>query len=125
MKISEMECPNCGAELNYVETSSFVACDYCGSKLHIEHDNRPTLNQTVQEPQPVKVTNGSAKAVSRKTNPTFVYMLITIFLGLLGVHRFMRGEVGMGLLYLFTGGLFGFGWIYDSIKAIIYFLKSQ
>ena len=41
----------------------------------------------------------------------------TLFLGYLGVHRYMAGEIGMGLLYTFTGGLFGIGWIIDAIKA--------
>ena len=45
-------------------------------------------------------------------------MLITVFLGFLGVHKFMDGKIGMGFLYLFTMGLGGIGWIIDSCKAI-------
>lgn len=45
-------------------------------------------------------------------------MLITVFLGFLGVHKFMDGKIGMGFLYLFTMGLGGIGWIVDSCKAI-------
>ena len=45
-------------------------------------------------------------------------MLITVFLGFLGVHKFMDGRIGMGFLYLFTMGLGGIGWIVDSCKAI-------
>ena len=39
--------------------------------------------------------------------------LLLFFLGLLGAHRFYLGKVGTGLIYLFTFGLLGFGWIYD------------
>jgi len=39
--------------------------------------------------------------------------LLLAFLGLLGAHRFYMGKILTGLLWLVTGGLFGFGWLYD------------
>lgn len=45
-------------------------------------------------------------------------LLIIFFFGMFGVHKFIKGETGMGLLYLFTGGLFCIGWIIDLIVAI-------
>lgn len=42
-------------------------------------------------------------------------LVLTIFLGFLGVHRFVVGKVGTGLLYLFTSGLFAIGWLVDII----------
>lgn len=43
-------------------------------------------------------------------------LLMAIFFGPLGVHRFMTGYVGLGILYIFTGGLFGVGWLVDIIQ---------
>ena len=43
-------------------------------------------------------------------------LLLCIFLGYLGIHRFYLGKVGSGLLYLFTGGLFCIGWIVDIVR---------
>ena len=43
---------------------------------------------------------------------TLAWILLT-FLGAFGVHRFYMGKVWTGLLYLLTGGLFMFGWLYD------------
>jgi hypothetical protein len=48
-----------------------------------------------------------------------VALLLCIFLGLLGVHRFYLGYTGMGLLYLFTAGILGIGWIIDIVLLII------
>ena len=41
--------------------------------------------------------------------------IICLLFGWLGVHKFMEKKTGMGLLYLFTFGLFGIGWIVDCI----------
>ena len=46
-------------------------------------------------------------------------LLIVIFLGVFGVHKFIDKDYKMGLIYLFTGGLCGIGWIIDIIKELI------
>ena len=43
---------------------------------------------------------------------TITWILLT-FLGVFGVHRFYMGKWLTGILYLFTGGLFLLGYIYD------------
>ena len=45
-------------------------------------------------------------------SPTII-LLVSVFLGGLGIDRFMIGDVGMGILKLLTGGLCGIFWIYD------------
>ncbi|MCH5343951.1 MAG: TM2 domain-containing protein [Acetatifactor sp.] len=42
-------------------------------------------------------------------------LLLCIFLGGLGVHRFYEGKIGTGILWLCTAGLFGIGWIVDIV----------
>ena len=50
---------------------------------------------------------------------------ITLFLGWAGVHKFMEKKAGTGVLYLFTFGLFGIGWIIDILKAIANFKNES
>ena len=45
-------------------------------------------------------------------NYNVAWILLT-FLGIFGIHRFYMGKVITGLLYLFTGGFFLLGVLYD------------
>lgn len=40
------------------------------------------------------------------------------FVGLAGIHKFYEGKIGMGILYLFTGGFFFIGTILDFIALL-------
>lgn len=54
---------------------------------------------------------------SRRKDPQVI--LITALLGLVvvaGIHRFLMGQIGMGLLYLFTAGLCFIGTIVDLVN---------
>ena len=46
-------------------------------------------------------------------------IVITIFLGEFGVHRFMAGKIGTGILWLLTAGCFGIGYIVDIINVCL------
>ena len=42
-------------------------------------------------------------------------LLLVIFLGPFGAHRFYVGKIGTGILYLLTVGLVGIGVLYDLV----------
>ena len=54
---------------------------------------------------------------TRRREPQLVLITTLIgFVGLAGLHRFVLGQIGMGLLYFFTGGLCLVGTIIDLIN---------
>lgn len=54
-------------------------------------------------------------SIATKSKSKITTLILCIFLGYLGVHRFYTGKVGTGVLWLVTVGCFGIGWIVDII----------
>ena len=54
---------------------------------------------------------------ARRKDPQLILLVALIgFIGVAGVHRFILGQIGMGLLYFFTGGLCLIGTIIDLVN---------
>lgn len=60
-----------------------------------------------------------------KQKDKIIAFLITYFFGMFGVHKFLKGDKKNGVIYLCTIGLFGVGWLIDSIKAFIFIFKED
>jgi TM2 domain-containing membrane protein YozV len=54
---------------------------------------------------------------SRRKDPQMILLLTLVgFLGVAGIQRFIIDQIGMGLLYVFTGGLCLIGTIVDLVN---------
>ncbi|OGU77626.1 MAG: hypothetical protein A2V93_01220 [Ignavibacteria bacterium RBG_16_34_14] len=54
---------------------------------------------------------------SRRKDPQTILLLTLVgFLGVAGIQRFIIDQIGMGLLYVFTGGLCLIGTIIDIVN---------
>jgi TM2 domain-containing membrane protein YozV len=56
---------------------------------------------------------------------SLVAMILSWYLGVLGVDRFYRGEIGLGIIKLITGGGFGIWWLVDAIIATVRFGREN
>lgn len=123
------KCPNCGIEFN----GNF--CPNCGhpKSTDISHINSlPPTNeqpeyenlQNTQPPISITINNSNSGSPSASTahSPSaknkWVAFLLCLFLGFLGIHKFYERKILMGILYLFTCGLFGIGIVVDLIVLL-------
>lgn len=66
----------------------------------------------VQKYYPKKTREGGRLKMAKSK---WVAFFLCLFLGVFGIHKFYEGRVLLGILYLFTVGLFGIGVIIDLI----------
>ncbi|MFN0188450.1 MAG: TM2 domain-containing protein [Bacteroidia bacterium] len=98
--------------------------------------NGPTFSIRKSEVLSIKYPNGTKDIINSSNssyNPTssdgdkslIATVMLWFFLGLLGIHRFYIGHIGMGVLYLLTAGLCGIGWLVDGILLFTGGLKPR
>jgi len=91
-------CQRCGAAMAREERF----CRSCGT------DSTTPWGAAPQVPYPAAVSD-------RKR---LVALLLCIFLGVFGAHRFYVGKIGTGVIWLFTLSLLGVGMLFDLILII-------
>lgn len=76
-----------------------------------------TINSRTQGFSDDELTHFCMIYRSKRKDPQTILLLCLIGLvGVAGVHRFVIGNIGMGILYFFTGGLCLIGTIVDAIN---------
>lgn len=109
-------CKHCGAKI----PEDAVLCTACGRQVEkLEGENTPNI---------VINNSNSSQNVNTNTNLNGVYagrlrnkwvaIVLCLLGGFFGLHKFYEGKIGMGILYLCTGGLFFVGVVIDFIALL-------
>lgn len=103
-------------------------CKFCGEKIPEDavmciHCGRQV--EQLKSEQPQVVINNTNTNVNRNLNTAhgearnkWVALLLCIFLGFLGGHKFYERKILLGIVYLFTCGLLGIGLFVDFISLL-------
>ena len=109
-------------------------CKHCGETIDVDCVVCPKCGKQVEQlsagkESPIIINNSassssSASASASVSTPViggrrkdkWISLLLCIFT--VCGHKFYEGKIGMGILYLCTGGLLGIGWIIDIISLI-------
>ena len=83
----------------------------------ISHQEMLFINEAAKDLNEEQQKNFLFVYNGRRKDPQMILILTLIgFIGAAGIQRFMLNQVGMGVLYLFTGGLCLIGTIVDLIN---------
>lgn len=104
-------CKFCGSKI----PEDAIMCTHCGrqvEQMKAENPNIVINNTNTNTNTNTNVTTGYAGKPKNK----WVALALCIFT--ICGHKFYEGKIGMGILYLFTMGLFGIGWVLDIISLL-------
>ena len=105
----DLECKDCGSSSFVRVDDDTLMCEYCKGLM-----KKKTSNDEI-----VKTAHLEDKEESKqkdKKNFALVKLLLCIFLGQFGVHRFVEGKIISGILFAVTHGLFGIGYLCDIFR---------
>ena len=112
MEITETKtkfCKHCGEKI----PEDAVICTKCGRQVEQISSSNPNIviNNTNTN------TNSNINhCATGKPKNKWISLALCIFT--VCGHKFYEGKIGMGIIYLFTVGLFGIGWFIDIISLL-------
>lgn len=120
---SARSCPKCGYSFAKMKFCKFcgekipedsVVCTKCGRQVENTGKDGITINNVSNASSSASASAAARTGeVIRKRVDKTTALLLCIFFGYFGAHKFYEGRGALGVLYLFTFGLFGFGWLID------------
>lgn len=106
-------CKHCGEKI----PADAVICTKCGRQ--VEEIKKSGNDQIIINNNNNAVANATAIAgTGRMQHPKNKWVALALCIFTFCGHKFYEGKIGLGILYLFTVGLFGIGWIMDIITLL-------
>lgn len=106
-------CKHCGAKI----AEDAVLCTACGRQVE-EIKQAAAQPSIVINNDNINTNTAVASAGMGRARNKWTAFLLCFFLGGIGAHKFYEGKTGLGILYIFTFGLFGIGIIIDLISIL-------
>ena len=110
-------CKHCGQRI----AKDAVICVHCGrqvEELGTKGKEQPNIVITNTNTNANTNTVHVAAGALKKEKNKWVALLLCLFLGIVGGHKFYEGKIGMGILYIFTLGLAWIGVLVDLIVLL-------
>ena len=108
-------CKHCGQKIH----AAAVVCPHCGCQVEEVKSQAATPQITINNTNAnTNVNTNIVGGAGGRIRNKWVAFALCLFLGEIGAHKFYEGKIGMGILYLFTFGLFGIGSIIDTIALL-------
>lgn len=131
---------------NHPDSIAVGACVYCGKlfcrdclvevngKMYCKADISNVVNEAKQQsaaasssPNVIINNSNNNSNVNNNNNMGTMYpqkskivaLLLCLFVGFLGIHRFYVGKIGTGILYFFTFGFLGIGVLIDLVLIAV------
>lgn len=106
-----MYCKECGKEIN----DKAIVCIHCGCAVNTGESSNTTSQGNIT------ILNSNVIGGSTGRNRSwFAALILCIFGGFLGLHRFYTGYTGIGLLQLISCGGFFIWWVIDIIAILLH-----
>ena len=129
MKVYKFKCKNCGSNKYQKLDKTTYKCSYCGNteEVFIQEEKKPEpvapVEPIIDEHEEEGTIVFTKRGAKRINTWKLVLVIACFFGGYFGLHRFMQGKIITGLLWMFTGGLFGIGYILDLFRLVIDFAR--
>lgn len=113
--MQEKFCKHCGEKIPY----DAVICTRCGrqvEEMHVAKDSPIIINNNNNNNNSANSSSGYYRYGKKCSK--WVSLLLCIFLGFVGGHKFYEGKIGTGIFYMLTFGGFFIGELIDFFNIL-------